>query len=327
MIITLVVAVVAGVVPMLAYATILWWLDRWEKEPLPLLAAVFLWGFIPSAIFALIAQVILDIPAQLIYTVSPLAGELFTGSIVAPFTEELIKGVAVLLVFIFWQHEFDSVLDGIVYGSLVGFGFAAIENVLYFTSFSDELVCLVPMRAFLFGLNHAFFTSLIGIGFALARFEKRIWLKILYPLLGFGGAMLAHGLHNGLVTFGLIGLPFAILADWMGALVIFIIIIVSLRHEARWIRTYLAEEVDQGILTAAQARRISSFWGRYAADLQALGRGGAVQWRRTYRFHHVCTELAFKKHQYKRKLGDMQRKADLIAKLRSEVVELSSQVA
>jgi len=54
------VSVVMGLVPMLIYAGFLWWLDRWEKEPLHLLAAAFLWGFIPSAVIALIAQVILD---------------------------------------------------------------------------------------------------------------------------------------------------------------------------------------------------------------------------------------------------------------------------
>ncbi|HOT92216.1 MAG TPA: hypothetical protein PLJ78_09370 [Anaerolineae bacterium] len=39
--------------PMLLYAAVLWWFDRYEKEPLALLVAAFVWGAIPSIILAL----------------------------------------------------------------------------------------------------------------------------------------------------------------------------------------------------------------------------------------------------------------------------------
>jgi hypothetical protein len=35
-------AVIVGVVPMVVYGLILWWFDRYEKEPLALLVASFL---------------------------------------------------------------------------------------------------------------------------------------------------------------------------------------------------------------------------------------------------------------------------------------------
>ena len=79
----LVVSVVMGIVPMVIYASFLWWLDRWEKEPLPLLAAAFLWGFIPSAIIALISQLILDIPVTSVFSSVPLAYDLVSGGIIA----------------------------------------------------------------------------------------------------------------------------------------------------------------------------------------------------------------------------------------------------
>jgi hypothetical protein len=210
----------------------------------------------------------------------------------------------------------------------VGFGFAAIENVLYFISFGSDvgsLFCLVFMRAFLFGLNHAFFTSLTGLGFAAARYQKNILLKMLFPLLGLGGAMFAHGLHNGLVTFGIVGLPFAVLADWFGVLGVFVVALVSLYHEAGWIRTYLVEEVQLGNLTAAQARIVGSFTGRLSVRFTALTDGGFGKWWRTGRFYQQCAELAYKKHQFA-KMGDEGGNRATIEKLRGEVRQLSPQV-
>ena len=328
LIITLFLSVIFGIVPMLIYASFLWWLDRWEKEPLPLLAAAFIWGLIPSAIIALVAQIILGFPTAAMFGEHSLGYELFSGSIIAPITEEGVKGFAVLLLFIFFYREFDSLLDGIIYGSLAGFGFAAIENVLYFISFGSDpgsLGCLIFMRAFLFGLNHAFFTSLTGLGFAAARYQKNILLKILFPLLGLAGAMFAHGLHNGLVTFGLIGLPLAVLADWFGVLGVFVVALLSLYHEAGWIKKYLAEEVALGNLTAPQAAIIGSFTGRIGANIAALTGGGIGKWWRARRFYQQCAELAYKKHQFTR-MGDEGGNRAIIEKLRGEVRQLSGQV-
>lgn len=326
--IILFISIVMGVVPMLIYAGFLWWLDRWEKEPLHLLAAAFIWGFIPSAIIALISQIILDIPTTVVFGEHSLGYDLFSGSIIAPVTEEGVKALAVLLIFIFFYREFDSLLDGIIYGSLVGFGFAAIENILYFVSFGSEdpgtLGCLIFMRAFLFGLNHAFFTSLTGLGFAAARYQRNILLKLLFPLLGLAAAIATHGLHNGLVTFGIIGLPFAVLADWFGVAGVFVVALFSLYHESKWIKQYLAEEVEMGTLTAGQASTVGSFGGRIATNFSSLG-GGLGHWWRTRRFYQQCAELAYKKHQLN-KMGNEGGNQVIIEKLRGEVRGLSGQV-
>ncbi|MBM4424416.1 MAG: PrsW family intramembrane metalloprotease [Chloroflexi bacterium] len=327
----LLLSIVMGIAPMIVYASFLWWLDRWEKEPLHLLAAAFLWGFIPSAIGALIAQIILEIPASaLMYfgEAGAFAHDLLSAAVIAPITEETIKAAAVLLIFIFFYREFDSMLDGILYGSLAGFGFAAIENILYFVSVGSEdpsgLGCLIFMRAFLFGLNHAFFTSLTGIGFAMARYQKNIALKFIFPLLGLAGAMFAHGLHNGLVTLGIVGFPIAIAADWMGALGVLVVALVSLYHEANWIKKYLAEEVSMGTLSAAQAATAWSFVGRIGVGFEAM-RSGPGKWWRTRQFYQQCAELAYKKHQLS-KMGNEESNRAIIEKLRGEVRRLSEQV-
>jgi RsiW-degrading membrane proteinase PrsW (M82 family) len=45
---------------------IIYWVDRYEREPLWLLSAAFLWGAIPSIIMALIFNEVLSIPLYLL---------------------------------------------------------------------------------------------------------------------------------------------------------------------------------------------------------------------------------------------------------------------
>ena len=72
---------VVGILPMVVYALILWWFDRYEKEPLGLLIAAFLWGAVPAVIFSIIAELVLDIPIA--YFVDPVAAGVIGIAIVA----------------------------------------------------------------------------------------------------------------------------------------------------------------------------------------------------------------------------------------------------
>ena len=45
-------AVVAAGLPTLIFLGLVWWLDRYEKEPAHLLAVTFLWGALPAAVLA-----------------------------------------------------------------------------------------------------------------------------------------------------------------------------------------------------------------------------------------------------------------------------------
>ena len=73
-----------GVVPMLLFAWIVYWLDRYEKEPLLLLGGVFLWGAVVSAGGAFIVNTLLGMGVYL-FTQSEAATNLTTGSVIAPF--------------------------------------------------------------------------------------------------------------------------------------------------------------------------------------------------------------------------------------------------
>ena len=131
----LVLSVLFGVIPMVIYAAALTLFDPYEKEPPLLMVGVFLWGLIVAAGSALLINTAFGI-GFVFLTGSEALAMGGTAVVVAPLVEETVKGLAVLGVFLYFRHEFDSVVDGVIYGSLVGFGFAAAENVNYIaTSF------------------------------------------------------------------------------------------------------------------------------------------------------------------------------------------------
>ena len=161
----IILSLLAGGAATALYAWLVWWLDRYEKEPWWLLALVFLWGAVPAVILSVVIELILDIPISVLG--HGLAYEVAGGSVVAPVVEEVAKGLAVFGVLLFVRREMDDVLDGIVYGAMAGLGFAFTENFFYFVGSLQEggwgvWVVVVLMRTVIFGLNHAFFTGVTG---------------------------------------------------------------------------------------------------------------------------------------------------------------------
>lgn len=301
---SILIAITAGLAPMIVYALIVWWFDRYEKEPWLLLLSMFVWGGAPAVLLALITEIVLDIPLHALVETG-LTYRLLGSSLVAPLAEEFAKGLAVLAVFGLFYRSFDGVLDGVVYGSIVGFGFAAVENVLYFLSALGErgansMLVLIFLRAFLFGLNHAFFTSLTGIGFALARTSSGWPMKLTMPILGFAVAVMAHAIHNAGATLASVtcfSLLFSVVSDWGGVLVLLIIVVLATRQERGWIVRHLADEVESGLITAKQYRVACSYLERVAERMDALWQGDLKRFFRLGKFYQVETRLAFRKHQ------------------------------
>lgn len=284
-------SVFLGLVPMAIYAAVVCWLDRWEKEPFPLLIAAFGWGCVPSIVFAVVAQIALGMPLD--PEELSLGAALYQASIVAPVTEEFIKAVGLLLIFVVFKDEVDSVLDGLIYGSMIGFGFAAVENVLYFSGQTDPagLFGLFFLRTILFGMLHALFTGLTGVGFALGKFAT-FPMRWIWPLVGLGLAIATHSLHNYFATMGGAHLFAAAVGVGFGTLWFFGTVVYCLVRESHWIRLQLAEEVEQGILLADQADDTSSFWKRSGLDIFSTPFRTAFKRRELL---HLATKLAFLK--------------------------------
>ena len=323
--------IVVGILPMLVYALILWWFDRYEKEPLALLIAAFLWGAIPAVIFSIIVELVLDIPIA--YFVDPVTAGVIGIAVVAPIAEEVFKGIALLLLLLFFRKEIDSPLDGIIYGGLVGFGFAAVENLFYFagafaTSGAAGVLLLTVFRAFIFGLNHAMFTGLTGLGLALTRTWPNRVVKIAAPVLGLLLGMTAHGIHNGSVIAAGLCWPCLItfLSDWGGALILFGVIIWASVRERQWIVNFLVDEIERGTLGRREYEVVCSYVNRVTVRADALFRG---QWRRWWdlgHYYRLATELAFDKHRMTLFPGEKDTRTRIV-QLRKQVTELGRRLS
>lgn len=300
------------------YTWLVWVADRHEKEPWSLILAALVWGAIPAVLLALVAELWAD--SVLLF---PLFGEgvwkdLVEGGLAAPVAEELAKALMLWLLLRYRRLEFDGPVDGLVYGAVVGFGFAMTENFLYFAAALEEgvlaWVVTVFLRQVVFGLNHAFYTALSGAGFSMARLSsgpgRRVW-----PWVGLAAATFFHSWHNvmalltGVELLALVGLLFGTAG---GLAVVGAIFLLALARERRWVATELAEEVGR-LLTPEEYAWICAHrpW-----DLGPRGRD-----RRWRRFYRLAVELALKKRQ--QRAGDQDTATALrAAQLRAELVSL-----
>jgi RsiW-degrading membrane proteinase PrsW (M82 family) len=242
------------------YSLLLLWFDRNEQEPLFLILTAFLWGanvataisLIFNTTFGIFAFSILDNPAM---------ADQLTASFSAPFIEELTKGAAVMFLFMLFKRDFDNVLDGILYGALVGMGFAWFENVLYYARVGAdgpvEMLKLTYLRGILNGVtSHAAYTALTGLGFGLVRVLRKGILRWSLVPLFWGMAMFAHFMWNTFVgpliavtgarteiEVYLGSLPLAVVV--LQSPFVFLLLLVALiswRHERRLIERYLSDE-------------------------------------------------------------------------------------
>src|SRR5687768_2638192 len=146
--------------PVPFYIAFALWVDRFEPEPPWLLAISFLWG---ASIAVFIAMVFNTLAGSIIAAAAgaPTASAL-TSVLAAPFVEELAKGAALLLLFLWRRDELDNVTDGIVYAGMIGLGFAMTENVQYYGNAiaqTGEAAGIVFARGVMSPFSHPLYTS------------------------------------------------------------------------------------------------------------------------------------------------------------------------
>ncbi len=327
--VALIFSLLAAVVPSLFYVSVAWWLDRYEKEPWWVLALTFFWGAIPAIVLALIVEVVFDLPLQAFFP-SPQA-DFISTAVVAPVVEELFKAVPLLLIFWLYRREFDGLMDGLLYGAMVGFGFAMTENLFYFLGALAEggvgtLLTVVFLRAVVFGLNHALFSSAFGLGLGVARYARSSLVRWGAPVLGLLAGIGLHMIHNAFVSTGSVLCLVSFLSDWTGVAFWLLLVWVAGRQEARWIREELVEEVADGLLTPQQARAAGRYRDRVAVRWAALREQGFGYASKLGRLYALAAELAFKKRQLKINQGDENTPRE-IARLRQRIRQLQQELA
>jgi protease PrsW len=272
-------------------ALLVYVLDLYEREPIPLLVAAFVWGAVAATTLAAIGNAGWGI------VVARLGGPEFasrwTAALTAPFVEEILKGVGVVLIFLIARDEVDDVMDGFVYGALCGLGFAVVEDVFYFIAvFGGDVGGVLQgffVRVIASGLySHVLYTGLVGmaVGIVTTRREDRpLRRRLRTATLLVGTAVLGHVLWNSPI------LEFFPAHPWEGAewflipvatavkglpLLLFVVLAVRLAHarERRWLRDALASELPEDTVTPRELEILESPRRRARARRELRHRAG-----------------------------------------------------
>ena len=284
-----------GILQAVLYVLFVRFVDLYEREPLVYVVPVFVWGFTVAVVIALVFN------SLFAFTVSAVASaqatSFLTAVIGAPVIEESAKGLALLITFFVaflmarrrGAMEFSGVMDGIVYGSAVGFGFAIAEDLLYYAQFGQETFLV---RRIFGGFAHAAFTSLTGIGIGLIPWVRNGLLKVTVPLLGLVGAISLHAFFN--LTATLFG-PVAYLVMAVVVLLYVLLISVWLAVERRIIRDELRDEVKDDTLSQDEYELLPTYFRRKTYYLRLIFSGRLSAWRQARKVHSAAVNLAFTK--------------------------------
>ena len=279
---------------LVAVVAAVWWFDRYDREPLHLVAAIFVWGALAAPVLAVAGASALG--AALSLGTTAMVGWL------GPLLEEMAKAMGVVLVVIL-SKEFDNPTDGLVYGTASGLGFAVTENLVYAAAgaggiaLQDGLMLVVVRTAMAAGI-HAVSSAAFGgcLGFAYLsrnRAERAVWSLI--------GLIVAAAIHSGwnlmLLRLASVDDPDTMARFFVAIPVLYALylatLFVFLRSEQQILGRELAEEVELDVVPdwvleviPFYRRRIRSEWWPSRRERTVLAR--------------LLTRLAFRKHAVKR---------------------------
>lgn len=269
--------------------------DRWDPQPVPLLLAAVAWGGGVATTISLVVNT----------TVGTLLGDAAATMFSAPVVEESSKGFGLVVALVLARRYFTGPLDGLVYGALIGGGFAFVENILYYAngtvagiaateSLSGGLFNLaltVVVRGVIGILGHVGYTSLTGI---IMGFVARRWGilpgALVYVVAVIPG-MILHALWNTSSLLGL-GVGFSLFmfavemlfgALWLG-LMFFLMF-----EQSRFMRHRLEEYQQAGWFSPQEVQMLATWNGRRHGRSWAKSIG---QKDRMKRFIRDATELS-----------------------------------
>ncbi len=197
--------VVIAVTPAIALGLAFYLTDRFDREPLRLLAKVFIFGALSVIPIIVVGRFLVSLN---IFT--GLLGIAFTAFIIAGLTEEFFKREVVLRV-VYKNSAFDEKMDGIIYAVFASLGFATVENIMYVLTHFSSNPLIGIYRGLLSVPAHALLGVTMGYYLSLAKFSynenfERVYLRkaLLVPAF-------LHGVFN-----------FILMADLTILLILFI---------------------------------------------------------------------------------------------------------
>jgi len=329
----LMIGMVCAILPVPIYVILLLWIDRYESEPLWMLATTFFWGALVAILIALIFNTGVEIIAMIATHSDEVASHV--GAVIsAPIVEESAKAL-ILVIFFFWKKdEFDGIVDGIVYAGMAGLGFAMTENILYYgraiQKGPEMLTAVFILRGMAAPFSHPLFTSMTGIGLGWSRQSRSSFVKFGMPILGFMLAILMHATWNGSAAlgdgFGFFIAYFMVMGP--AFVVILMVIHFSLRREGRIVQEFLYPDYAAGFFDQHEYEKLCSIRGRMGMSWDALWSLGFSGWRLRMRCNQMASELAFHRSRVARGIGrDPQAAQAREANYRSSLEQLRQQIA
>ena len=283
-------------------------LDLYEREPLSLVFGALMWGGFAATVLSVIASAGWESLAFDLLGENALE---WGAAAIAPPVEEILKGCGIVFIALIARGEIDDLLDGFVYGAMVGLGFTIVEDVLYFMGvFGGTIGGVLEgffIRVVASGLyGHVLYSGLFGI--AVAYFVTRRGQRSLGRRLAVGGglilaAILGHAVWNSPILFFF---PEAlespgdylqlVMATTIKAapLVVFVLVMVRLarRREHRWLRSALSGEVGGEGIHSDELDTLEDPGARRRARREIKSRSGPVAAATLKRLHRAQIDLA-----------------------------------
>jgi protease PrsW len=270
---------------------ICFWLDRYEPEPAAYRLAALGWGAVAAVVLSFIAE-------QFLFGV-PGTTEFVNAVVAAPVIEELAKGLFLVAIVVFRRSEVDGVLDGIIYGALVGIGFAFVEDIVYYLQSlqAGQLGATFFLRGIMGPFAHPLFTAATGIGIGLAVSSRHPGVRVMAPILGFTAAILMHAVWNGSAFWGANGFLIAYGAIMLPLLVVVLGIAIWARsREGRMLTTALQQVAQMGWIRPEEVRWIARLSDRMSARGYAKRIGGKPAGAALRAYQQTMIEVAFLHH-------------------------------
>ena len=171
-----------GLLPVLAFLAALLYLDSYKLVSLRAVVAIVACGAVVAGISYGVNALVLDVVRIDIAHFS---------RYVAPFTEELLKGL--VIVALIRTHRIGFLVDAAIFGFAVGTGFAMVENLYFLRLVPDAGMGTWIVRGFGTAIMHGGATAIFAVmGLAMLERAKQASAWLLLP-----GYALAVALHSG----------------------------------------------------------------------------------------------------------------------------------
>ncbi len=277
--------------------------DYFEREPWTLVAFAFVWGGFIATGLALSAN---DAIQSIVTTAAgpQVAGE-WGAALAGPTTEEILKGLGIVMAALLARRRMRSPVDGFILGAVVGLGFQVVEDVVYTANVlnladaagspGQAIGQMFVIRGLMAGLwSHAAYSGLVGlgIGYALTRPQWSAARRVAAVALGFLAAWGLHFLWNSPLLVQGIGWELVVVKGLPTILLLLAVLVRAQRADSGVFLPALAGVRDPAVATDEEVAALTDRRSRRRARLAARDTRGRRAYGAQRRLQRAQADLA-----------------------------------